>query len=58
MTLEEFEEAYAEGSGVTVEELHAMGLYGEPCDCGDDLCWGWQMNWEQRRERAAPEYKL
>lgn len=43
MTLEEFEAAYAERSGVTVEWLHGHGRYGAPCDCEEPLCEGWQM---------------
>jgi|GEM_PF-1354119 hypothetical protein len=48
LTVEEFERAYAERSGTTVAKLHAWGRYGEPCDCGDDLCEGFQMThaWE------------
>jgi len=44
----EFEAAYAERSGVTVEWLHQQGRYAEPCDCGDDFCEGWAMGhpWE------------
>ena len=43
VTVEEFEAAYAERGGVTVEELHSWGLRGEPCDCGGDFCEGWAM---------------
>jgi hypothetical protein len=48
MTAEEFEEAYAARSGVTVEFLHRHGRYAEPCDCGEDACGGWAMGhqWE------------
>lgn len=42
-TVEQFEQEYAERSGVTVELLHAHGRYGKPCNCGDDECEGWQM---------------
>jgi hypothetical protein len=42
-TVEEFEEQYAQRSGVTVEWLHENGRYGAPCDCGDDACEGFQM---------------
>jgi hypothetical protein len=48
MTLEEFEAGYAERSGVTVEWLHNNGLHGKPCDCGNEFCEGWAMDWEQR----------
>ena len=53
MTREEFEAYYAERSGMTVEKLHELGLHGEPCDCGEDGCEGWAMDWEHRRARAA-----
>jgi hypothetical protein len=43
MTLEEFERGYAERSKMTVERLHALGLHGVPCDCGEGECEGWQM---------------
>ena len=46
---EEFERFYvanSEAQGytrLTVEALHSMGRYGAPCDCGDEICTGWQM---------------
>lgn len=43
VTLAEFEQAYAERSGVTVAYLHENGRRGEPCACGDESCEGWQM---------------
>jgi hypothetical protein len=43
MTLDEFEAAYAANSGITVEQLHRLGRHAAPCDCGDDMCVGWQM---------------
>jgi hypothetical protein len=43
MTKDEFEEAYAQRSGVTVGFLYLHGRYGIPCDCGDPMCEGWQM---------------
>jgi hypothetical protein len=47
MTLDEFEEMYAANSGLTVDELHALGRWGEPCDCGDDICEGWAMGYPE-----------
>lgn len=43
-----FEERYAQRSGMTVEQLHSWGRYGEPCDCGHPTCEGFQMShaWE------------
>ena len=42
-TKEEFEQGYAERSGVTVEWLHAHDQQAVPCDCGEPGCLGWQM---------------
>lgn len=39
----EFEAGYAARSGVTVTELHRLGRYPEPCDCGQVTCQGWGM---------------
>lgn len=39
----EFERGYAERSGMTVDELHDLGLRAEPCDCGEDCCGGWKV---------------
>lgn len=43
MTRDEFERRYAEKSGFPVERLHAMGLRGYPCHCGESCCKGWAM---------------
>ncbi len=42
-TREEFAQAYARRSGVTVEWLLERGREVRPCDCGEDMCEGWQM---------------
>ena len=42
-TVGEFEEYYAANSGTTVEWLRSQGRWGEPCDCGEPDCRGWQM---------------
>jgi hypothetical protein len=42
MTREEFEAAYAQRSGITVEALRAIGRVVRPCSCGADECEGWQ----------------
>jgi len=39
---EEFERAYAERGGVTVEWLREQGRIVATCDCGEDECEGWQ----------------
>lgn len=43
LTKEEFEQRYAQQSGVTVEWLRQNGRRVEPCDCGE--CRGWQMGY-------------
>ena len=43
ITAEEFALTYAERSGVTVEWLKENGREVRPCDCGDEMCEGWQM---------------
>lgn len=43
MTKDEFEQQYAQRSGVTVDWLHSMGRYAAPCDCTEPECQGWQM---------------
>ena len=60
MTGAEFELAYAERSGVTVEWLHYHGRYAEPCVCDYEGCEGWQMAhpWEDAIvENGAEEPK-
>lgn len=55
MTAEEFERQYAERSGITVERLRELGRIVAPCDCGDELCEGWQST---TAERLAEEHRL
>ena len=43
MSRQEFEEAYAKRSGVTVEWLREIGQISLPCNCGEEGCQGWQM---------------
>jgi hypothetical protein len=50
LTADEFEQAYATRSGLTVEQLRALGRVVRPCNCGDDSCQGWQS---MTPERAA-----
>lgn len=54
MTKEEFEHGYATRSGVSVARLHQLGRCAVPCDCGDEMCDGWQML--TRDEVGSPEY--
>ena len=42
VTAEQFEREYAERSGSTVEEMRACGRVVRPCNCGDEICEGWQ----------------
>ena len=42
-TQHEFEQGYAERSGVTIEWLHQQGQHAIPCQCGEAGCKGWQM---------------
>jgi hypothetical protein len=42
MTREEFEAAYAQRSGLTVDTLRAVGRVVRPCTCGASECEGWQ----------------
>ena len=43
MTKEEFEKAYVEGGGMSMEELAEYGLVTVKCDCGERGCEGWRM---------------
>jgi hypothetical protein len=43
ITKEEFEADYAKESNLTIDELHDMGGYAEPCDCEYLWCNGWKM---------------
>ena len=56
MTAEEFEHAYAQRSGKTVEELRKFRTV-RPCECGQDGCEGWQsISYERAKEwDAAPD---
>jgi hypothetical protein len=56
---QQFEEAYALRSKMTVRSLRAMGRRVYPCNCGDVLCEGWQsvnpvLYWDDRLMRSAP----
>ena len=52
MTADEFERRYAMRSRLTVEELRALGRIVAPCDCGEDLCEGWQSTTAERLAEA------
>jgi hypothetical protein len=56
MTRDEFEQGYAERSGVTVEWLHEHGWFGAPCDCREVGCEGWQMTHARPGDLGAREH--
>ena len=43
MTIQEFEQEYADRMGVPVEWLQGIGRVALPCHCGEKGCVGWQM---------------
>jgi hypothetical protein len=43
LTREQFEVRYVANSNLTIAHFRAWGRYVEPCDCGDEICDGWQM---------------
>ena len=53
-TKREFEEAYAKGSGMSLAQLQAFGLYAEPCDCNEGGCGGWKMVCSVVRDPKSP----
>lgn len=56
-TRDDFEQDYARGSGLTLEELRKHGLVPVRCGCGGADCRGWKMfsEYERRTGRIAPE---
>jgi hypothetical protein len=46
---EEFESAYAERANTTVDRLHRLGRFAQPCLCDYPACPGWSMGhqWEE-----------
>jgi len=58
VTKEEFEKGYAERSNVTIEWLRERHREAVPCDCGDELCQGWQMiNTKEFDEQGNPIFE-
>lgn len=54
-TAEQFELEYASRSGITVERLRELGRIVAPCDCGDEICEGWQsVNGQDYYDDAHP----
>lgn len=43
MTKTEFEQAYAEKAGLSLERLRELNAHTVPCECGDNDCCGWDM---------------
>ncbi len=50
LTKEEFEQAYAQRSGVTVSWLKEHGREARACSCREPMCDGWQMAHVAERE--------
>lgn len=50
LTAAEFEAAYCERSGISIDKLHELGLFGHPCDCLWEHCEGWQITSRERLE--------
>ena len=57
MTKDEFEQQYAERSGVTVEWLHERGQKAMPCNCGVFGCTGWQMSCGRVYQETLDQHK-
>ena len=63
ITRAQFEQGYADRSGVTVEWLREMGREARPCSCDYEGCEGWQMayieqlQWAVGRGIATPAEK-
>ena len=53
-TKHEFEQAYAQRSGVTVEWLHEHSRVAVSCDCGHDECGGWAMAHTEPTDKVLP----
>jgi hypothetical protein len=53
MTREEFESYWAGNSGISVDQMHQVGLRAEECDCGEDLCPGWAVDWDHRKGEVS-----
>jgi hypothetical protein len=52
MTAKEFERAFAEMRGITVDWLHTHGYRVEVCDCEDEGCDGWVMGYSPAHNRS------
>ncbi len=50
MTKEEFEKQYAENSNITLEELHNLNVFAEPCNCNAENCKSWAMVSKSQRK--------
>jgi hypothetical protein len=42
---------YAARSGISLLDLETHGRVALPCDCGDEICDGWQMGYASDFER-------
>lgn len=52
-----YERSYARLMGMTVKELHGMGLKAVPCNCNDD-CAGWQMITDLERKKDMTDEEI
>lgn len=52
---EEFERAYAERSGITVERLRELGRVVRRCRCGEEWCEGWKSVSRRSIDRNTPD---
>jgi hypothetical protein len=53
-TAEKFETRWAEADGLTLEQVHDLGLRAEKCDCGQFSCTGWLMNMSPKHPVRPP----
>lgn len=56
ITREEFIKGYCERAGHSREWFQAHGLDVYPCNCGEDVCEGWQMTFVEGVEERFKIY--
>jgi len=52
---DEFEKAFCEKLGMTVEKLHELGCFAEVCDCKGPGCPGWKVEFEKGKKEKGNE---
>lgn len=50
MTKAEFEKKYAKESGMSIKQLHKLGLRAKSCECGEPSCNSWRMEHKLNEE--------